>query len=331
MTEMHTPLRRLKRIWIRSSLGTESTLHQLAPYIGKLKTTLARALIGEFSRPGQVVFDPFSGSGVVPLESLLLGRGTIANDINPYAAALTRAKIHAPTHEDIAVKRARYYVALAKQLARQRKYKISAPLWVQSFFHRRTLVETKILADLLLEDRQWFILGNLLGILHHQRPGFLSYPSSHLVPYLRTKKFPRRKYAELYTYRDVEIRLVRKICRSFKRFSGFDRSLTRRFTQENVFDFRPSTRVDIAVTSPPYMNALDYGRDNRLRLWFLGVTDHRSLDQIVPKNPQEFSRLLECLAVLLKRTVRPNGNAKGRRESRAIIFSILSIIYFLDF
>jgi tRNA G10 N-methylase Trm11 len=33
--------------------------------------------------------------------------------------------------------------------------------------------------------------------------------------------------------------------------------------------------VDAIVTSPPYMNALDYVRDNRLRMWFL---DRRTVD-----------------------------------------------------
>jgi hypothetical protein len=305
-----TSLRRLRHSWTTiSSASSESSLHQLAPYIGKLKTSLARSLISEFSRPSQIIFDPFSGSGVVPLESLLLGRGIIANDLNPYAATLTRAKIHAPTNEEVAIANARSYVKRAKLLARQTKYKIDAPTWVRSFFHRRTLAETKILADLLISGRQWFLLASLLGILHHQRPGFLSYPSSHLVPYLRTRKFPRHKYPQLYLYRDVEPRLTRKITRSFRRFYGFDRNLKRQFTQKNVFNLHTKERVDVALTSPPYMNALDYGRDNRLRLWFLGVAHHGSLDSVVPKNSLEFSHLLERLAFLLGNTVRPKGKA----------------------
>jgi DNA methylase len=305
-----TSLRRLRHSWSTgSSLGSESSLHQLAPYIGKLKTTLARSLINEFSRPGQTILDPFSGSGVVPLECLLLGRGTVANDINPYAATLTRAKLHAPASEEIAVRKADRYVQRAKLLAHRRKYRIDAPSWARAFFHPRTFAEAKILADLLVAGRQWFLLANLLGILHHQRPGFLSYPSSHLVPYLRTKKFPRNRYPELYLYRDVGPRLVRKIGRSYRRFAGFDQDLRRSFTQENVFDLRVDKQVDVALTSPPYMNALDYGRDNRLRLWFLGVAHHQSLDRVVPANAHEFSQLLECLASILRRTVRPKGKA----------------------
>jgi hypothetical protein len=50
-----------------------------------------------------------------------------------------------------------------------------------------------------------------LGILHHVRPGFLSYPSSHLVPYLRKMKYPPEQFADMYAYRDVRSRLIAKV------------------------------------------------------------------------------------------------------------------------
>jgi DNA modification methylase len=36
--------------------------------------------------------------------------------------------------------------------------------------------------------------------------------------------------------------------------------------------------VDTIISSPPYFGALDYARDNRLRLWFLGCEDWKELD-----------------------------------------------------
>lgn len=72
---------------------TDSRLHQLAPYIGKLKPVIARQLLRQFTAPGDVVLDCFSGSGTVPLEALLLRRRVLAFDINPYAVTLTRAKL----------------------------------------------------------------------------------------------------------------------------------------------------------------------------------------------------------------------------------------------
>ena len=78
----------------------ECTLHQLAPYIGKLRSNLIRELIQSYTSPKDTIFDPFAGAGTVPVESLLLGRNAIANDINPYANTLINAKIFPPNSLD---------------------------------------------------------------------------------------------------------------------------------------------------------------------------------------------------------------------------------------
>lgn len=78
--------------WNLSATASECALHQLAPYIGKLKSTIAKDLISTYSKAGDLIVDPFSGSGTIPLEALLLGRRTFAADISAYAATLTMAK-----------------------------------------------------------------------------------------------------------------------------------------------------------------------------------------------------------------------------------------------
>jgi hypothetical protein len=306
---MRSDLVRLQTAWSGSATATECSLHQLAPYIGKLKTSIARALISEFSEPGDKVLDPFSGSGVVPLEALLLGRSVIANDLNPYAVVLTRAKLFPLRSAEEAVTKAVNYVDSAKQLAKRCNYQVQAPAWVRAFYHPKTLAEVKILADLLRSGRQWFLLANLLGILHHQRPGFLSYPSSHLVPYLRCKNFPRNECPELYKYRDVTPRLTAKILRSYRRFDGFEGWLTRIVSRAVVSRLTAPIQADIAITSPPYMNALDYGRDNRLRLWFLGISEYSEMDELTSPNPECFHSLMIRVGHLLGRTLRPKGKA----------------------
>ena len=51
--------------------------------------------------------------------------------------------------------------------------------------------------------------------------------------------------------------------------------------------------VDAIITSPPYMRQLDYARDNRLRLWFLGVNDPRQLDHEISPRKDAFLKLME--------------------------------------
>ncbi|MBR8218302.1 DNA methyltransferase [Burkholderia vietnamiensis] len=251
--------------WAEKVDGTYSSLHQLSPYIGKLKPNIARELITSYSKPGQIVVDPFCGSGTVPLEAFNLDRHVIASDSNPYAYVLTKAKLNPPESLEKAIQGLEYVYSKAMQ--RPRPNMAAVPDWVGKFFHPRTLSEVIVFADECITRRQWFLLACLMGILHHQRPGFLSYPSSHLVPYLRDKSFPRLEFPEMYEYRDLLPRMRAKIGRAFKTFvAGSRTAIVRRSSIEGL---TLPDKVDAIITSPPYMNALDYRRDNRLRLWLL--------------------------------------------------------------
>src|SRR5258708_32902500 len=78
--------------WEGSALLVESTLHQLSPYIGKLKSSIASSLISQFSEPGDLLYDPFSGSGTVALEAWMAGRNVVATDLSPSEPLRNRAK-----------------------------------------------------------------------------------------------------------------------------------------------------------------------------------------------------------------------------------------------
>ncbi len=251
-------------------------VHQISPYLGKLRPSLARGLILSYSKVGDLIWDPFCGSGTVPYECGLLSRHSVAADINPYACALTKAKLHAPSNKDASM----HQLYLASKALRGTKKGSSLPVpnWVQRFFHRQTLREALVLTREFGAMRQYFNLGCLLGILHHQRPGFLSYPASHLVPYLRDHLYPREQYPEAYEYRDPIPRLEAKITRVLN-FPPPPRRSKYTVLRKSVFErYLAPGSVDGVITSPPYMDALDYARDNRLRLWFLGVDDYAKIE-----------------------------------------------------
>ena len=294
-------------LWGGNCQSSESTLHQLAPYIGKMKSAMARCLIKSFTQPGDLILDPFVGSGVVVLESLILNRGIICCDINPYAITLTKAKLNAPLTLEEALTKSREYLSCMEKTSHLACLD-SVPNWVKQFFHPKTLQEIITLAELLRTNKEHFLLACLLGILHHQRPGFLSFPASHLVPYLRTQKFPEENYPELYACRDVASRLENKIRRVYRRFPKINHHLLKECIQYDAASLNlPAESVDAIITSPPYMNALSYGRDNRLRLWFLGVNDYHYYDQIVPRNQKEFHCLMSRCLMTFQRVLRAKG------------------------
>jgi len=170
--------------WKGSAVAQEPRLHQIAPYIGRLKSPLARVLVSSFTKAGQTVFDPFSGAGTVPLEAWIHERNAIASDLNPYAQVLTTAKLFPPRSLEEALGQIEETARDATRAARRVDLR-KVPSWVRVFFHSETLRETLAWSQVLTERRSTFLLACLLGILHHQRPGFLSHPSSHTVPYLR--------------------------------------------------------------------------------------------------------------------------------------------------
>ena len=291
--------------WADSCTHQECSLHQLSPYIGKLKSTIAQDLILKYSQPGQLVVDMFCGSGTVPLEAARLGRRVFASDISKYAVTLTKGKLHAPTRIEPALADLNHLLKRVESLPMPDLR--SVPRWVRAFFHPRTLKEALRLSEFLRHERHYFLLASLLGILHHQRPGFLSFPSSHLVPYLRSNKFPRSVYPDLYGYRPVAARLKAKVERALKRPSTNPLlKLVEGIRRSSVKSLNLPDAIDCVITSPPYMNALDYGRDNRLRLWFLGESHMESLDRAL-SDLNGFTNAIDALAKQLRQKMRRGG------------------------
>ena len=323
------------RLWRGSFNGKESSIQQLSPYVGKMKSGMAQALINLYSQPGDSILDPFSGSGTVPFESLLLSRVAYANDLSPYAYVLTRGKVETPKRERDVLDRLEKIMTRVRQDARNIDTS-EVPDWVKQFFHPDTLKETLLTFKLLKEQQDYFLTACMLGILHHIRPGFLSYPTSHLVPYLRTKKYPPEKNPKMYAYRDVSSRLRAKVKRAYD-----NSRLPRNWEQRQYFVYQENSmnlsiddaKIDAIISSPPYFGALDYARDNRLRLWFLGCDDWHKLDAELTANDKVYMDQMSKCITEMERVLRSGGycilvlgdvNRNGKNRKTAEILGDLA-------
>ena len=312
--------------WRPSCTHTESTLHQLSPYIGKLKSTIAHELISTFSKKGDIVADVFCGSGTIPYESVKLGRRTFAADASRYAITLTKGKLYPPRDNEEANSQIDSSFAAARLNAVSLA---GVPRWVHDFYHPDTLREILGLIPVLVRRRQYFLLACLLGISHHQRPGFLSFPSSHLVPYLRTRKFPFSEYPEMYEYRSVKPRLRAKVDRALKRHVEHNKDLITAIRRSTVEHLTPPPLVHCYLTSPPYMNALDYGRDNRLRNWLLSQHTDEQIDTRL-SGVTGFRRMISAYLRLVKKTLITGGHCvfvvgeKTKRDNAGFPSAVLS-------
>lgn len=266
---------------------------------------MARSLVLEYTTDRDLVVDPFCGSGVLALEAAAAGRNIVAGDLNPYAVLLTRAKLFAPANVNLAKTELQSTWVSSREKLRDQDLR-RVPRWVRSFFHPDTLRSALAFRDTCMQTQSHFLLACLLGILHHERPGFLSKPSSHLVPYLRDQKYPRDRFPEMYEPRDVFTRLDAKVTRAYKR--PVNCLPNRRVILERDARTFPRVRkIGAVITSPPYMNELDYIRDNRLRLWFIERSLPPNLDLVHRDRLIAFRELLTTVCKRLAGNVIPGG------------------------
>ena len=69
----------------------------------------------------------------------------------------------------------------------------------------------------------------------------------------------------------------------------------------------PAQSVSLVVTSPPFLNVVDYATDNWLRCWFLGL-DAKSVKLTVPKKLDAWQAAMTEVFHELHRVLKPGGH-----------------------
>lgn len=78
--------------WAFTTSDTRYLTHDLHPYPAKFPPQIPSQLISALSLPGDLVFDPFGGSGTTAVEAVRLRRRAVSLDANPLSALLGRTK-----------------------------------------------------------------------------------------------------------------------------------------------------------------------------------------------------------------------------------------------
>jgi len=281
--------------------------------------------IQRFTRPGDRVLDPFSGRGTTPTQACVEGRVGIANDLNPLAYTLSRAKVDPPEKQ----------AALDRLGELEQGYQegsATAPDWTDPItvvFDPYTLRQLAYLKAALTGSREdIFIRATILGILHgkYRRSGTDSiYLSIDMPNTFSMSPEYIRKYVQEKGLRYLELNVFANTRRRIERLYRQGRPRTRGEAYQH--DVRrlhavvPPESVQLVVSSPPYLKVVKYGLYNWIRLWFLDVPLEevdRSLDdghalpaylEFMGQTIQQLERLLRPggLAALVIGDVAQNG------------------------
>lgn len=264
-------------------------LHSICPYFAMFPEEFARQYLHDLTKPGDFVFDPFSGRGTTLLEALLMNRHSVATDINPVAYCITGAKAETPSLGSVLgqleVLENEYKHFDHKILAQER---MKLPAFFKRAFSRSTLLEILFLRRVI----NWrhnathrFITALALGSLHGDLKS-RSYFSNQMPRTISTKPAYSLNY---WREHDLwpEKREVFAILKSRAQFrlSGTIPTLRGHAV---LLDARDSSKafaslhgeIKAVITSPPYLNVTSYEEDQWLRLWFLGHQPRPTYRQI---------------------------------------------------
>jgi RMKL-like, methyltransferase domain len=312
-------------------------LHSLCSYPSKLKPGLARCLIDSFTSPGHVVLDPFCGVGTVPMEACLQGRLGIGADLSPFAALVAKAKL-APASPD-ALADALNDLEMTILQNRDAVDLLSVEPEIRSFFHDDTCREVLVArAHLISSAAGETSAGRVLAsaichILHGNRPYALSRRSHGIIP------IPPKG---AFVYKSLMDSLRAKVARL-----AID-DLPEQFVPGTAFRGDASEipldddSVNAVITSPPFLGTTEFLRQNRVRLWFSGM----SYDEQKGSRSQfaEYQRSLDFYADMLSdwarvlrlggRLVMHLGIVRNRDMAKEISpyaegagFSVVKILY----
>ncbi len=292
-----------------------SSLHEIS-YRACFKAQLPRFFIELLTSEGDIVYDPFSGRGTTVIEAGLLGRKVIANDINPLSTFLCRPRFFVPSLNE-----------LEKRLHLIRiNPKAKASLDLSMFYHPTTEAEI-VSVKKYLERRKksekedhldrWIRMVATNRLTGHSKGFFSVYtlPPNQAVSQQSQVRINRR-LRQRPDYRDTK-RIILEKSRSLLRnlselqISNLKKAgRTAKFLTADAADTKKirSDTVNLTVTSPPFLNVVQYASDNWLRGWFNSI-DNKSVSDVLTMSADltSWSYEMEDVFAELHRITRPGG------------------------
>jgi hypothetical protein len=253
--------------------ATRQHVHGFHSYAARLHPHTAGTLIERLSAEGEMVLDPFMGSGTVLVEARLLGRRAFGTDLNPLSVDLAHLKSRGTTPEE-------------------RQLLLEASERVVEHAEERRITKAGPTERYGKDDLELFDIHVLLELdglrkgISLERPGFAREALKLVLSSILVKV--SKKPGDT-----VERTAPRRLASGFsiRLFGNKTEELARRLDEYNsmlppnapecrtaVDDARRLENVkpgsaNLVVTSPPYPGVYDYARHHAARLRWLGLDE----------------------------------------------------------
>jgi DNA modification methylase len=279
--------------WSLKDADTDRYSATVHPYHARFIPQIPERLISEFTDEGDTVLDPFNGSGTTTMVAGAMGRHGVGVDINPLATLVARVKSRR-YDVDALEEHAEGFLREAERRVRA----VDSQSRIDRFGD-----ETEPVPDVPVEipdfpDKERWYKPNVLrqmGALFHLVKGVdddrkrdfyrvcfsaitktvcrsdedYTYIGDNMYPDKETNSLePVEKDYDVYGRFEGQVRRSLESVRSYAEQDPSDCEVHR--ADSRNMGFLDDDSVDLAVTSPPYANAVDYARYHRLSFYWLG-------------------------------------------------------------
>jgi hypothetical protein len=285
------------------------SLHEVS-YRACFKPQLPAFFISRLTVPGEAVLDPFMGRGTTPVQAALMGRRPMGNDINPLSLLFTRPRLAPPPLAAI--------MRRLNEVTWDQSDEIREDL--RAFYHPQTLQRLCALRAWLIREAplanttpdpatDWLRMIAINRLTGHS-PGFFSVytlPPNQATSVANQVKI-NQKRQQVPPARDIAAVIVKKSRQLLADGSPpahppaiFGTGTSSRMSHV------PDGSVSLVVTSPPFLDIVQYAHDNWLRCWFAGI-DAAAVEIAMHRTETAWEAMVRSTLTELARVVRPDGH-----------------------
>lgn len=269
--------------------------HYLFRFPAKFHPPVARCLIEKYSQPGDVVLDPFCGSGTLLVEALLSGRNAVGVDIDPVATFISRVK-STPVDPDVIES---VFRDLQKRLVTFRRsatdydrlmhedlspisiarfakaYAIPSIPHIDHWFRSYVVIDLARIRQAILRLRQHrsvrdFFLACFASIIRNSSNADpVPVSGLEVTAHMRRIDAAGRRIDPFELF-EAKVRKELQGMRDLWASRTESSVLVRNGDASSLSRVFQKSAADVVITSPPYNTAVDYYRRHQLEMYWLG-------------------------------------------------------------
>jgi hypothetical protein len=289
------------------------SLHEIS-YRACFKPQLPRFFIERLTARGDAVYDPFMGRGTTLIEAALMGRVPAGCDVNPLSHVLCAPRLNPPEISEVENALAAVDFSDADDMPEELLVFYHPDTLRQISALRKHLIRLERASALTVADH-WIRMVAVNRLTGHSAGFFSVYtlPPNQAVS-VRSQTKINARLKQQPPRRDVPGIILHKTRSLLEDVTPEIRARLKAITDKSQLVVGPSSdtadlaseSITLVVTSPPFLDVVDYKTDNWLRCWFCGI-EAATVPVTLAKTVEEWKGFVTATLAELHRVVRPGG------------------------